>query len=75
MAAFYLAEIVSAQAADIADNLDVKSAVERAVADGILDGKDELIFETIFTLISKSPSEDGLFDGNSKLISCHSRTI
>ena len=30
--------LVSAQAADTAHNLDFKSAVERAVADGTLDG-------------------------------------
>ena len=33
-----LGAVVSAQAADTAHNLDFKSAVERAVADGTLDG-------------------------------------
>lgn len=55
MAAFYLAEIVSAQAADIAHNLDFKSAFEHVVAEGILDGKDEFIFDSIFTSIIKKP--------------------
>jgi len=33
-----LGTVVSAQTTDTADNVDFKSAVERAVADGTLDG-------------------------------------
>ncbi|NNH88113.1 excinuclease [Acinetobacter terrae] len=38
IAALCFGRVVSAQAADTAHNLDFKSAVERAVADGTLDG-------------------------------------